>query len=342
MIRFILATAVAAATVPVSAQTLEVKLVKPFHVLERSETLLVHHDQIVAGRTGTESEGGSFVESYDASTYELKSSVLLRHSIRRLKAIDDCKVLVASTELFSVINYCVSEAPAVVTRSTPSGIVAHEGAAISATEFVFIEPNEGLIRVNLNGRERRLGDNVSYTRSMDYWNDSIWIANYFNVWKIDPVTGARLRVLKTDSEIYGFKYTFPYAPLGIEPLIVATAHDDMKMLFISQASGKPLAEFVTKGEPSAMAVYGECLITVLTDSKQVYFFRMVNGEPKVITSWDALPAGDQLAHPTEIAVSKELKTIFLRSSYPCPSCSATQSSIYSLYEPGEATFEMCK
>lgn len=341
MIRFILATAVAVATIPVSAQTIDIKLVKPFHILERSETLLVHHDQIVAGRTGNEDEGASFVESYDANSYQMMSAVSLQHSIRRLKAIDDCKVLVASTEFFSVINYCVAGAPAVVTRPTPAGIVAHEGAALSPTEFVFIEPNEGLIRVNLTGRERRIGDNISYTRSMDFWSDSLWVANYFNVWKVDPATGVRVRVLKADNEIYGFKYTFPYAPRGVEPMIVATARDDKKMLFIGQASGKPVAEFTTKGEPADMATYGECLITVMSDSKQIYFFRMVNGEPKVISTWDALPAGDQLAQPTEIAVSKALKTIYLRSSYPCPSCTNTQSSIYSFHEPDESTFNLC-
>lgn len=209
MIRFILATAMSVATMPVSAQTLDIKLVKPFHTMERSETLLVHHDQIVAGRTGTESEGGFFVESYDAATFDLASSVILPHSIRRLKAIDDCKVLVAGADQFSVINYCAG-APSVVTRSTPSGIVAHEGAALSSTEFIFIEPNEGMVRVNLSGRARRLGDNIAMTRAMDFWTDSIWIANYYNVWKVDPATGARTKVLKSDSEIYGFKYTFPY------------------------------------------------------------------------------------------------------------------------------------
>jgi len=325
----------------VSAQTLDIKLVKPFHKLERSQSLLIHHGQIVAGRTGTEAEGRSFVESYDQDTYALKSSVPVNHSVRRLKVIDSCKLLALSTEHFTVINYCVTGEPQVVRRTTPAGSFAHEGAALSDTEFALIDPTVGLYRVNLHGQVRNLGENITYTRSMDFWQGALWVTNYLNVWKIDPQTGARSRVFKTDNEIYGFKYTVSFTPAGENPMIVASAGEDQKLVFIDAESGRPIHEFLVEGEPAAMVVFGQCLATVTSNSSRVHFIKMENGEPRLISSWDALSAGDMLKLPTQIAVSEVRRTVYLRSSYPCPSCTNTQSSIFSLYETDEKTFDQC-
>jgi hypothetical protein len=337
------ATLVASAmlALPAAAQSLDIKLVKPFHILERSLTLVTHRGQIVAGRTGTEDEGASFVESYDPVSFKMQSSVSVPHGIRRLKVIDSCKVFATGTDQFSVVNYCTGGAPTRVTRATPSGMIAHEGTALTASDFAFIEPNEGLIRVTLSGSERRLGDNISYTRSLDFWNGSLWAANYFNVWKINPATGDRQRVLATDSEIYGLKYTTFYHPEGYAPMIVASARDDHKLLFIDAENGTVAGEFRTKGEPAGMATFGQCLVTVLSDNKQVYFLKMENGEPKFVDSWDALGAGDMLKQPTEIAVSESLKTVYLRSSYPCPTCTNTQSALFALRQIESTTFEKC-
>ena len=313
---------------PSFAANISNKLVKAYHKEERSRTLLSHHDAILAGRTGTTTENGFFVEEFDPSTHELNSSIKLRHSIRGLQSMDECNVLAYGTSDYSVIDYCNKSAPASQTYAIGGGIVAHAGAYVGNDSFLFYEPNAGIVRLRLGGTPRKVAPKISMTLSISFVAEKAWFANYSNLWMVDPNTGSKRAVFDKKNNFYGIRDSIGFRNSKGKEMLAATSRESGKLLIVDASSGKMVEQLDLGKEPEGISQIGSCLAVSDSLEKQIYFVNLDEPNNKIIAKWDATAAGDKLKSPSKIAVDIATGQIFLRSSYPCPLCSVTQSSIY--------------
>jgi hypothetical protein len=310
------------------AATISTTLVKAYHTLERSRTLISHHDAILTGRTGTVSENGFFVEEFNPADHQLISSTKLRHSIMSLQVMDRCRVLAHGTSDYSVIDYCKDATPRSQTYAINPTIVAHAGTYIGNESFLFFEPNAGILRLQKGQRARKIASKIIFTRSINYVAGQAWFANSFNIWKVDPLSGAKQKVFKKDYEFSGMISSFGYKNAAGQNILATSAREDGKLLLIDADSAQ-LIEVVDIGnEPQGITKWGQCLVIAETIKKQIHFIHTDRNKKDFQVTWDAAEAGDMLKMPSEIAVDLNTQQVFLRSSYPCPLCTQTQSSLY--------------
>ena len=320
------------------AGSLEIELVNEYHILERSQTLLMHRGHIVVGRTGEQGEDLGNVERFDPVSNKLQDSIGVSHEIRELHRIDECRIFVTGTQAFTTIDYCEPTAQA-TTRAIPMGMIAHQGAPHAANGFLFTEPNSGLFHVSQTGRSNRIGDHISMTTAMESLRGMIWIGTYYNLWRVDPQTDMRTQLLTPG--VYGEKQ-FHHFKDSTGDSMVASVEEEAMLYFFDSQTGDLQTELAVDGDPHHMTTWHECLVVAFGDQKRVDFLRMNSDrEPEVVASWDVAAAGDRLKHPTNIAIDGSGK-VFLRSSYPCPLCTVTQSSLFAARDTTDDTLNLCR
>jgi len=317
----------------------QVKLVKAHHVAERSRTLVMKNGYLFAGRTGTQSEAASFVEVFAPATHEMVASIRLNHGVKKIESIDSCDLMVSNSQGYSIINTCDSSFNNVKTYSFGIGFVPHHGTHDGQGRFVFTEPNAGLRVYAGRNQTQKLGKHISMTVSMDFWNDNIWISNYRDLTVLNPRTGSTSTV-SNDDGIYGFKYTKQINLSNGQSKIIATARDDQKIVVVDPTTLKIEQVVNVKSEPEGITTYGNCAVVASSSDKTILFVDVMQQPAKIIEVWDASAAGDMLKMPSEIAVDAESQQVFLRSAYPCLTCSQTQSSIFAVTN-SDSKIERC-
>lgn len=319
---------------------LETKLVKEYDRQERSQSLLAHHGSILAGRTGYVEENGSFVEQFDPVTLEMTGSFKLSHSIRNLQSMDQCRVLAYGTEQYSVINYCAQPEPTAKTRSIGPEIVAHTGTYVGSERFVFTEPNAGILEIGGGRATRNLGENIPYTIGIEYLAGSLWIANYGNLWRVE-LSGNRRTPLFDNNLYYGIKNISSLKTAAGAEVIGATTRDGGSLLLVDAVTNKLRQVVEIGGEPEGLVPYGKCFIVTTAAKRAILFVKVGEEQAEIIDAWDANGAGDRLKLPQLIAIDPATQKVFLRSSYPCPTCAQTQSSIFAFSSAESAVLRNC-
>ncbi len=134
---------------------------------------------------------------------------------------------------------------------------------------------------------------------------------------------------------------------------IATSHDgrfsiaanaiSQKLIIIDDASRKWMHESELTHTPSDLEVLGKCALTLDPDqmSIEVHPFDAVTGEFGTVTRIDISSAGDRLKRPRKMSADPINGQIFLRSAYPCASCSVTQSSVF-VAQLSEDVVETCR
>jgi DNA-binding beta-propeller fold protein YncE len=125
------------------------------------------------------------------------------------------------------------------------------------------------------------------------------------------------------------------------PWVAASEYLSGKVLFVDKTSNRLVHEVDVGGKPYGIAQLRACLVVTSEESKTLSFIGLWGEEPYVVAQWDLTPAGDQLKKPRRITVDVDGGRVFVRSSYPCPTCAGTQSSVYVAEELDGETFEKC-
>ena len=184
---------------------------------------------------------------------------------------------------------------------------------------------------------------VSGPRMMELAGEDLYVVEgksfYFgdeNLIRIDPRTNKAERTFPRDRN--GLTY-IKYLP-GHD-LIAASETAAGNVLFVSTRENKLVGSVAVPGSPREIAHVGNCLYVTSEDSKTVTIIGLWD-RTRVLKTLDISPAGDRLKRPRRIAVDPETGRIFLRSTYMCPSCTVTQSSVVSVMEKDGSTFSRCR
>lgn len=110
-----------------------------------------------------------------------------------------------------------------------------------------------------------------------------------------------------------------------------------KVVLIDTTTASLVKELDLAGNPRDIEQFGRCLIIASETSKKVSFVDWKTWN--LVDSWDLTPAGDRLKLPGKISVDAVHGRVFARSTYPCMSCSVTQSSVF--FAEAMETFLSC-
>ena len=317
----------------------QVKLVKSHHIVERSRTLAMKNGFLFAGRTGTQSEGANFLEVFSPETFEMVAAIRLSHSVKKVESINSCDLMVSSSQGYSVINTCDASFNNVKSYSFGLDFVPHQGTHDGQGNFVFTEPNAGMYLYSGANQRQRLGKHISMTVSMNFLSDNVWVTNYSDLTVLNPRTGDTYTV-PNEEGLYGFKYVNQIDLSNGQSKIVATVRDDQAIVIVDPATRQIDQTLRIESEPEGVTTYGNCAVIASSSDKTILFVDLMQQPAQVIETWDASSAGDMLKMPSQIAVDAERQQVFLRSTYPCPTCSQTQSSIFAITNP-ESNIERC-
>ena len=106
------------------------------------------------------------------------------------------------------------------------------------------------------------------------------------------------------------------------------------VVFVDLASGKTVARKSAKPGVYGIDTFGKCAVVVSEEAKALTFMKLSGGNVSIEGSWDLRNAGDMLKRPRSLAANSVDDHIFVRSSYVCPSCTTTQSSVWSFNDDG--------
>jgi len=321
-------------------QGVSVKLVKEYHVLERSRTLISHHGSILVGRTGTTSEGSNYIEEFNPQTLEMTEATPISHTIRRLQVMDECRVLVTGTDKYSIINYCLDYVRS--TYSVGSDIVAHQIAYVGNEEIIAYEPNAGILKAEIGGKFKKIAEKISFTNSITTFGGYAWFSNYFNLYALNTETGEFKAVFENQNDYYGIKRSVGIELADGNEALAIVSRDAQKLLFLEIDSRELIHTLdLADADPEGIVNFGSCLAVSDSLNKKVLFIDYRGEAPKIIESWDASAAGDRLKQPSELAWDAATSQMFLRSSYPCLTCSVTQSSMFAVHAEDLSSLSTC-
>lgn len=312
-----------------SLQAANLKLVRDYITVESIASLADMGAYTIAGRTGTVEERSYFIEVYKSDSLEMVRSIPLPHRPSTFDIQDDCKLMTFGAMSVSHVDICAGR----VTKTIPFGgnRVAHGSISVNQNLYLISEPNEGLIAIGNNVRPIRIGKHISPLFSMSKDNQGIWVTSYNNLWKVDVTRQTKTPVFESGG-LYGYTHQ-----LHLDNKRMALSVYDDKALVLYNKSTQTVDTHVDlQWHPGAITPFGSCLAVARPHEKEVVIFAGSDrGKLFAVTSYDLNDAGDKLKLPEYISFSEATGTLFVKSAYPCPTCSVTQSSLFALQLAGD-------
>jgi hypothetical protein len=206
----------------------------------------------------------------------------------------------------------------------------------------FSEPGERAVMKLVGQRGlTRVGGEVSGPGAIATLSNDAWVIEQKafplgdeNLVKIDA-SGVAKRIFSTNRLGLTNIVALPSANL------IAVSETAADQVVFVDATGDVVAEVPVAGSPRGLTALGSCALVVAEDAKTVTFIKLWGDRPAVLDVWDLNAAGDRLKQPRRIGADAATGRVFVRSTYMCPSCSVTQSSVFYADQPGNETFSKC-
>jgi hypothetical protein len=312
----------------------------------------IFHDGLlwegISRQTDTEKH---HVDVYDGVSLQKIATVNLAHTVFVIRPYSEHQVVVIGKSFteqwethYTIITRRGSTFSTELTTFPIEWMVDHYAGKPGA--MYFTEPGtRGVYK--LSGRRNlvALTKEVSGPGMMELDGSSLWVLERRSLYmgdegivKLDIASG---RIDRT----FGNEYRNGLSDIKIlsgYPLLAVSETLADQVLLIDRATNKLVQEIPVAGGPRGLDQLGGCLLVTSEVTKQVTFIALWGGADRgVLDVWDATAAGDRLKAPRKIAVDPTNGRIFLRSTYGCPSCSVTQSSVFALQDPENATVRKC-
>lgn len=324
---------------------LAIRFVVELHRNEPYEGHLFHRDRLWVGQS-KQSDGDSHrVSIFDSEGKVKVAEVNLPHSVNQIVPYGD-GVIVPGKKCcpwqtgFSVIREVSGRFNVQTTMVSEQYQI--DKVAAGEEGIFFSDPGDRALLQQVGRSTRFVTQEVSGPGEMVLRAGKLWVVERKSpqfgdedIARIDLSTGRVERVFNENRP-------------GIASLIYVNAVDLMavseisgRVLFVDPETMRTVGEVAVEGAPRGMTTLGKCLLVASEDSKGVTFIDTKAADFPVISEWNLTAAGDRLKKPRSVAVDPKNGTVFLRSTYLCPSCTATQSSVVAITEPSSSTFAQC-
>ncbi len=234
----------------------------------------------------------------------------------------------------------------IVTESNGSFRVKHislgrntivETAVSNGTDIYFNEKGtRGLFKL-VGSRLKRLNVEVSGPgRNMQFDDEMLHVVElrdlFFygdeSIFAFDTTDGTSKRLNGTDG--FGGLRNIKM----IDGNLVGTEMAADTVIFVDKNTGATIARQSVKPGVYGIERYGKCAVVTSEDEKSLSFIRLKGSKAEIVGSWDMRPAGERLQRPRKLAVDASSGRIFVQSTYVCPSCTVSNSSVFSFIDDG--------
>ena len=232
------------------------------------------------------------------------------------------------------------------TKNLPAQYQVEQGAANSQFKF-FSEKGEARVLVEANNRAvRALSPVISGPAQMQLVGDNLFVIESRNSGLGDE------NIVKIDLKNESAERTFTdYYRQGITEIrhipgtnmLAANEALTGKVLLIDESTNKLVSQLDVVRDIRALETLGHCLIASAAEDRKLSFIDVRDAAvPVVIDTWDLSPAGETLRRPNSLAVDAKTGTIYVRSTWTCPTCAPnTQSSVVALTQASRKTINRC-
>jgi hypothetical protein len=335
------------------ADDVRVRLVAELPRNEPYEGHLFHDGFLFVTRTRQADGERHHVDVYDASGSTRVATVDLDHTAGFIYPYSAHQVFVVGKSAtpywkthYTVITRNGTQFTTRTTTLPEQYQVEMAGGSGSPDGLFFTEPGDrAILRGTRSGGLTSLGFEISGPGALQVDGSTLWAVERRGfelgdegLSRIDTRTGAMTRVF--DNYRAGL---FDLAVLPSYPWVATSELLTGKVLFVNKATNALEHEVEVGGQPTGMTQLDACLVVTSEDTKTLSFIGLWGEEgPHMIAQWDVSGAGDMLKKPRRISADPATGRVFIRSSYPCPTCASTQSSVFVAEEADGETFEKCR
>jgi hypothetical protein len=313
--------------------------------------LTVNGPYVFTGVSRQEEGEKHHIDVFHASSLKLVQRFDLQHSVQEIKPFGASAVLVLGKSSvpqwqshFSVIDWA-SGSLKVRLFSVPYEVMA-ESFAGDPSNIYFNEPgSRGVYRWS-NNRLNTVSEGViSGPGVMQFRDGNLWVLERGGLFAYGDENLVHINT-RTGT------LTRPFDQSNIRGAADIALSTDGRYLAVTMGGGKPavkLYDVQTNTFHSGLsldhwgdrlATFGQCVVSLSPEDKTIEFMHIESAALTKIAEWSLSEAGDRLKNPQTLSIDTENKRIIVRSAYPCPSCTATQSSVFAAEDDG-STFAKC-
>jgi hypothetical protein len=324
---------------------LEGKIVTELYRSSVYQGHLFHLGHLFVSRSRTSEIPQHYVSIFDREQ-KLAANISLTHSATYIRAYGDNAVIVTGRSSdpwrshYSIIRQISDESTvgqgfSIETVTFPLEYMMEDFAGDSEMMF-FNEPGSRGVFLFDRPYVENLGFEVSNPGNMTFDGENLFVVarrSFYwgdeNIVKIAIPSYEHQEIFKENRQGLTEMILFP-----AYNLIAASESAASQVLFVDAKTSRLTDSVSVPGTPRGLALLGSCVAVVSSDEKKVSFIARVGDSFELIRDWDVSFAGDILKQPSKIAIDPA-GVVYLRSTYACPTCTSTQSSVFSFREVPE-------
>jgi hypothetical protein len=328
-----------------------VKLVQELPRLETQLSMVVANGLLFSTNSRMTETESHTVQVLDAISHQLVQKISLPHNIVELHRWDDRTVIAIGKStgpwrgFYSLIRTDLR--PLTVKTQEFADEIILENFGGSAAKPYFAEPGSRSVFKLSGSSLQRAPMDISGPGTIAPTNTGIWVLERGHLSQLGDenlvwVNGANTKAVRIDRQQINTVGIVDIAASSDGRFTIVANAVSQKLLSIDDSSRKWMHESAIAHVPYDLELFGNCALTLDPDqmSLEVHPFNPTTGQFSPSTIIDISSAGDRLKRPRKISADPTTGQVFIRSAYPCASCSVTQSSVF-VTQLSEEVAESC-
>ncbi len=326
----------------------QVRLVQELPKSETSRGLAAAGDYIFSGVSRAVEGESHHLAIFNAKDLSPKATLDLPHNVMQIIPQTETSVLVLGLvsepywqSKYSEVSWSTGKF-VVKTKSIPVEVVPEQVTGTLGKLF-FVEPGSAGVYASSGSKLSKFKGEVSGPGAMALSGDNLWVLSRGDLFHFGD---ERIAIGSVSTKTVKYSSVSPEDTRGLVDLktvangkfIVGTNIWKQRIVTFNPSTQEKVGEISFDQNPDSSSVFGSCVATIDGELKTVVVSK-VNDDGSIIpvTSLDFYEAGDRLKSPRAIFFNGQHKQILVKSAYPCPSCTVSQSSVFA-YEDSEATW----
>jgi hypothetical protein len=340
----------------VTSMGAEVRLLQELQLNHTTMGATFTKDFIFTSTADGPASNANILNIFDASTEKLIKSVKLSHSITHIEQSGQNNVLVLgrlSTDrwdgYYTLVNFNQGNFSVKTTKLANQQMF--DGVSSSQNgDLFFADMGSRSIYRFVNSKFQRVAFDFSGTGRMSNDSNHLWVlsrGDLFNlgderIFKVDLKNTKNVSPLNSDQSLFsGLTDLLPLSNSYSKYILASNGLTNQIQTHL-KSTGELVSTYNLEYAPYQLAEFGRCVASLGSHEKQLTITQIQeDGSLKALATTDLNLAGDRLKMPRKVIASTQHKKIVVRSAYPCPSCSVTQSSDFVVSFEKDSNVQSC-
>lgn len=330
----------------------KVTLVQELHRNETSTGLAVSGNYIFSGVSRMVEGESHHIAVYNIGDLSLKTTMDLPHTVLQILPLSDSSILVLGLVSVPHTESKISEISwatgkfVIKTKTVPMDLIPERMDGGSGKLF-FAEPASAAVYFWNGSSMSPFKGTISGPGATASAGDSVWVLARGNLFRMgdERISVGSLASKTISNSSVSLDDTIGLVdlkPVANSKFIIGTNILKQKVVTFNPQSQQKVGELEIEHTPSASAIFGSCAATIDRELKTIVVSKVQdNGSITHVTTLDMSESGDRLKDPKTLFFDGLHKQILVKSAYPRPSCSVSQSSLFSYVDMESTWWDEC-